>query len=200
MTDGASNNKLAFRDSEEFEHLWCVLHKLQLAVKDSVNDSAVGSVKTKKVVAKCNKLAVKVRKSPEKTRELKEACRRLGIKFKTLKKANATRWNSVLMNMQSLDDVEKALKHLAMEDSDFWRDRGLLTEEWKMVKGMIRVLEKVRVITKCLEAEKNSTSNLVISLLFDLKVYLEAFEKNKENDRQFHLILIVFFYCCFQVL
>ena len=129
-----------------------------------------------------SKIAVKVKKSPLLTQELKTACTETGVSYCSLKKSQATRWHSTLRNIQSLLKLQPALAYLFagndVSNKD-WKKAlsnfSLSALDWKIMKGISTCLEKVMVTSRSFEAEHRSTSNLVVRNLFKLQMFLDTF-------------------------
>ena len=186
-TDNASNARVAFRSHPSLLALYCLNHTLQLMVNDSFKSSILGS-EVKKIVTNCQKIAVKVKKSPLLTQELKTACIETGVRYCSLKKSQATRWHSTLRNIQSLLKLQPALAYLFADVSNKdWKKAlskfSLSALDWKIMKGISTCLEKVMVTSKSFEADLTSTSNLVVRNLFELQVFLDTFKNSSDTDR-----------------
>ena len=130
------------------------------------------TIKTKKVscvLTKCQKLAVKLRKSPKYSNVLKEVCLEKELKFLKPVAANVMWWNSVFMSLKSLLPLKPALECLALEDraSDLdWSALTLDPTEWKIVEATIAVLKMPQAMTKLWEADTKPTLNLVIKEIY----------------------------------
>ena len=120
----------------------------------------------------------------KRTGELKRACVSLEIKYTSLKKSQATRWNSIDTNVESVIRLKKAIRHLSYEDDyeGFWKNRNLNESEWKVAEGIHKSLEKVKTVTKVLEADKKPTINMVVNMLFNLREFLIEFGKSPGTD------------------
>ena len=156
-------------------------------VNDSFKSSILGS-EVKKIVTNCQKIAVKVKKSPLLTQELKTACTETGVSYCSLKKSQAIRWHSTLRNIQSLLKLQPALAYLFADVSNKdWKKAlsnfSLSALDWKIMKGISTCLEKVMVTSKSFEADLTSTSNLVVRNLFELEVFLDTFKNSSDTDR-----------------
>ena len=141
----------------------CSNHLIELFLKDSLEGFLVD------LLAKCQELSTKVRKSPNGKGELKAACNKVKIKFVLPKLACKTRWNSRHANLDSIIKLKKAINYLVVEDSnEDWGEFWFSSSNWKKMESVAEVLEKVKVVSKALEAEATPTSNLVI---FNLKPF-----------------------------
>ena len=109
-------------------------------------------------------------------RELREACKSVGIIFTTLKNPCETRWNSQHMNMKSVLKLKPALQKLFREDlGDIWSSRELTASEWKLLQGAVEILEEVLLVTKAWEVETEPTINCVLEQIYNLTSKLEDF-------------------------
>ena len=134
-TDNASNARVAFRSHPSLISLFCLNHTLQLMVNDSLKSSILGS-EVKKIVKNCQKIAVKIKKSPLLTEELKTACKETGVVYCSLKKSQATRWHSTLRNIQSLLKLQSAIAYLFADGTNkVWKalsSFALSPRDWKL--------------------------------------------------------------------
>ena len=176
-TDNASNMKAAIHLNGEMKDIRCHPHLLQLVVLDSLKAFSGN------ICDKTQELASTVRHSPKKKSELKEACSTVRVKFKTLKCANKTRWNSLYANLESVQYLKNALRLLVDDTESDWDKFMFNAIEWKQIDAMVLLLDQVAVTSRTFEAEKTSTSNLVIQRLFTLSEYLARFRRSPGNDR-----------------
>ena len=145
------------------------------------------TIKTKKVshvLTKCQKLVVKLRKSPKYSNMLKEVCLENELKFLKPVAANVMWWNSVFMSLKSLLPLKPALECLALEDrvSDLdWSALTLDPTEWKIVEATIAVLKMPQAITKLWEADTKPTLNLVIKEIYKLQSNLSNLSKDRDS-------------------
>ena len=180
VTDNASNMKLAVQLTSDVNDLRCSNHLLELLLKDSLEGVLV------ELVEKCQKLAVKLQRSPKLKEELKEACKKVNIDFITPKAACKTRWNSRGRNLESVVKLKKALSHLAVEgDSEAWGDFWISSGDWKRIEMIAETLGKVKIVSKAFEAETTPTSNLVIYHIFNMKSELQEASRSVSMDRYF---------------
>ena len=117
--------------------------------------------------------------------ELQTSYRGLKLKFIKPVLANATRWNSSFNNISSILRLEKALRKL---NSDVNVDeKGSEFEftnvERRIMNGMKLILEKVLIVSKVFETEKEPTCHLLISKLFKMKTFLSSILEDSSRDR-----------------
>ena len=158
-------------------------HTIQLAIGDAFNSEILG-VNISDVLDKCKKLAASVKRSPLMLNELKTVCKDINLQYISLKPANATRWNSTASNTDSVIHLEPALHELFTKSdvSEKWGTYEMTNQEWRIIKGVNKVLVKVRICSKTFESDK-PTIFLVIPKLFELQDFLEKFESDRLNDR-----------------
>ena len=104
---------------------------MELALGDSTK-ATVCDVVVSKCMKKAHTLAVKVRKCPKLTEELKKTCADLQIKFTTLKPSVKTRWNSSYINISSVIRLKEAwVKLFSDERADArWTVLEISSIEW----------------------------------------------------------------------
>ena len=178
-TDNASNMKLAVRLTCDVNDIRCSNHLLELVLKDALDGFLV------ELIEKCQKPAVKVRKSPKLREELKETCRKTSINFITPKAACATRWNSRGANLDSMVKLKKAINHLVVEEGkDDWGEFWFFASDWKKIETVADILKDVKMVNKAFEAEATPTSDLVLYHIFNLKNSLQEATRSSSMDRQ----------------
>ena len=187
--DNASNVVLAFELADGFVSIRCLLHTMQLGIKDSFESQMITAAgngfNIKTLLKKCQKLVVKVKKSPLLSEELGKACKAVGVKRTKMIKSQKTRWDSTFTSLESIYKLKAALVHLFNDRfvSDDWSEHEIFGYEWRVISGMVAVLGKVQTVTKQLQGDKNCNSNLVIPKLFELQTSLTNFIAGADNDR-----------------
>ena len=184
VTDKASNNIAALQRFVGVESLVCQIHTLQRAIVTTMKAATIKTKKVSHVLTKCQKLAVKLRKSPKYSNVLKEVCLEKGLKFLKPVAANVTRWNSVFMSLKSLLPLKPALEYLALEDraSDLdWSAVTLEQIEWKIVEATIAVLKMPQAITKLWESDTKPTLHLVIKEIYKLQTNLSNLSQDRDS-------------------
>ena len=162
VNDNASNAVLAIKLSPGLIQILCAIHTLQLGIRDTFKEAAVGPTQMKNVLQKGKNLANTVKKSGPLAQELKKACMEVGIQYTTLKNPSETRWNSSKTNLDSPIKIEKALNHLVSTDSTGqWTDMVYTPAEWRLVKAASEILEIPLKVTKVWEGKKYPTMNVV---------------------------------------
>ena len=184
VNDNAANAKCAIRLSDRLCQYLCKIHTLQLAINDTLSKGVCLSVGCKSVVVKAQEIAKYIKKVNIAKPQVKEACSATKIKYTSAKIPCPTRWNTRLTNMKSVQKLKPALNHLSNEDvTGVWKSKNLDPAEWKVLDGMVEVLEFPLGTTKCLEAEETPTIHLVIPKLYLLKTQLTRFSNNLRKDR-----------------
>ena len=187
--DNASNVVLAFELADGFISINCLLHTMQLGIKDSFESQLITvaghGFDIKILLKKCQKLVVKVKKSPLMCEELGNACKKVGVKKTKLLKSQKTRWDSTFTSLESILRLKAALVNLFNDNfvSAGWSENEITGYEWRVIAGIITVLGKVQMVTKQLQGDKTCNSNLVILKLFELHTSLTAFINGADNDR-----------------
>ena len=187
--DNAGNIVLAFDIADGFVSFNCLLHTMQLGIKDSFKSrmitAAGNGFDIKALLKKCQELVVKVKKSPLLCEELGKACKEVGVKRTKMIKSQKTRWDSTYTSLVSIFKLKAALVHLFNEEfvADAWSEHQIFGYEWRVIAGMITVLGKVQSVTKKLQGDKTCNSNLVIPKLFEMQNSLTNFIAGAENDR-----------------
>ena len=180
--DNASNNKAAIKRTELFDAWFCIIHTLQLTVTDIFFKETIKNVSIRKVLGKCATLAKKLRNSTRFNRELKAACKVVGVNFVLPPIPNKTRWNSTFSNLEGVLRIRLGLQHIqANMESEEWIEIIPSFNEWKTVTSLIQILEKMKVATKKFEADKVPTMHLVVKELFNLVSDLEDLSLSGEN-------------------
>ena len=194
-TDNAANIKCGFRSAEDVIQMLCILHTMQLGVKDTFKVTVTG-VFLKTLLNKIQKLAVAIKKSSIMLKELKEACSKLQINYVTIQKSQKTRFNSRFLSISSYIKNKPALLELFASTivCDKWGQYEIGQTEWRVLEGMEAALKQVVLVTKALEGERYPTSCLVVSKLYELQENLKVIESNAEINRYtFHVVCIVFY-------
>ena len=109
ISDNASNMKLAKELSERLIEYFCNNHTIQLMINDAFKDTDG----MKKLLADTKSIAKFTNKSEPARKLLEEECKQAGIKFKTLKNPNDTRWNSAEANLSSVLYLKEAIEAAA---------------------------------------------------------------------------------------
>ena len=182
--DNAANCVLGFSLIDDMVQVFCICHTIQLCVRDALKEDVMG-VSLSKLIKTSHELAKKVKMSGTMTQELKEACKAVGIKYTKLLPAQVTRWFSTEMNIASLLRVQGGVNYLyeRRNVSEWWSNLEISNQGWRLLRAVHTLLQPVKLVSKCFEAETTTTSNLVIPKLYQLKQKFESFEKDESNDR-----------------
>ena len=182
--DNARNCVLGFKLIDGMVQLFCVNHTIQLCLKDTFQMELIGS-SVQDLLIKCHNLAVHIKKSSIMMHELESACRSTKQKFIKPVIANATRWNSTYANIHSLLRLEKAITKLSSEGNvhEYWSEFEFSNIEWRMMNGIQFILEKVLVMSKIFESDKEPTCHLVITKLYELREFLTGIKDDTSKDR-----------------
>ena len=121
---------------------------MELALGDSTK-ATVCDVVVSKCMKKAHTLAVKVRKSPKLTEELKKTCSDLQIKFTTLKPSVKTRWNSSYINISSVIKLNALVKLFSDGRADSrWAILEISSIEWRLLQRIEIILGKFSQVSK----------------------------------------------------
>ena len=195
-TDNAANIKCGFRSAEDVIQMLCILHTMQLGVKDTFKVTVTGVI-LKTLLSKIQKLAVAIKKSTNMLKELKDACSMSQISYVTIQKSQKTRFNSRYLSISSYIKNKPALLRLFSSSSvsDKWGELEISQNEWRVLEGMEAALHQVVLVTKALEGERYPTSCLVVAKLYELRENLKAIESNADINRYTsHLVCIIFYH------
>ena len=192
VMDNAANNKRAVRLAGDFlQSHWCVCHTLALVVTDLFKVSA-NHTQIKRVLQKCQGVAVLVHRSEQNRLALKEACEFTDTPYKLPVLANKTRWNSADENVESNLKLEKPLRYLSDTDTsagEVWRSKVLSPLEYNSARGMHMALNPIKKATKLFEAENVPTIHLVVPELFEIQDALSELSIGGEVVSEFADIL-----------
>ena len=156
-TDNAANMKVAIAATPGLHRQSCVIHTLELAVKDAFKEApGVGRVVT---VAK--KIAKKLHKSGPMEDSLKAECKRLNMKYKKVVNPPNTRWAGHHNCLASLLYLQQPLTNL-MANNDAWEDFALTAAEWKLIEGTVEILKPIRDTILAWEGEKEPVIHRVM--------------------------------------
>ena len=182
VADGASNNILALKLFSGVESLICQIHRLQRAIVMALKTATIKAKRVSRVLEKCQRLAVKLRKSPKYNDELKKVCLEKDVKYLRPLAANQTCWNSVVMSLKSLVPMKPVLECMGDRDSELqWTELILDASEWKIVDAIISVLKKPLLVTKLWEADTKPTLHLVVRELYNLQTNLHKLSQDHNS-------------------
>ena len=183
-SDNAANCKLGFSLLPGVEQMFCINHTIQLGVRDSLKEQSLGT-NIKDLVSKCHELAKKVKKNTQMLNELAAACKDVGVNYTKMQLSQVTRWNSTAANIDSILKIQPALEELfsLTTVSESWSEFEITKHEWKQLKAIHTMLQKILVVSKIFETETKVTIHLVLPKLYELRVLFENFENSSTNDR-----------------
>ena len=171
LDNAANNKKFARLSAESVEALWCACHTLALVITDLFKMIIGGHTEIKKVLQKCQSVAVFVHRSENNEVTLQAACELTETPYLVPVLAVKTRWNSKDDNVESNLKLEKPLRHLSDTDTSreqVWRTRVLSPLEYEAAKGMHRALKPFKIATKIFEKDTEPTIHKVIPELFEI--------------------------------
>ena len=180
VSDNASNNKVMFDLSNNLQSYYCCLHTMQLCVI-GIFEMEVLSLKVGDVMDKCKELAKYVRRSEKNRDALRDACTITETNFILIILPNDTRWHSKEANLSSVLKLSRALRHLAEnDDSAEWTDKVPTLAEFKLLRSLQEILERIKICCKIWESDTRPTIQTVITELFDIRDILQR----KVNARE----------------
>ena len=193
VMDNAAPNKKAVRLAGDFlKGYWCVCHTLALVVTDLFKASA-NNTPIKRVLQKCQSVAVFVHRSEQNKIALKKACQITDTPYKLPVCANKTRWNSANDNVESNLKLEKPLKHLSDTDisaAEVWRSKVLSPLEYNTARGMHKALNPLKKAIKVFEQDTVPTIHLVVPELFEIKEALTELASEERVVSEFAEIIL----------
>lgn len=138
------------------KHTRCYAHTLQLVVRDGLKECGKSQ---KKVISKAAKIAVRVRKSLMATDVLEREER--------IRAANATRWNSQLIMIQSILEIpEDKMNKLEACPK-------LIAYEHKLLMEICEILRPFQQATVRIQADKTVSASMAIPVINGLKLFLD---------------------------
>ena len=190
VNDNASNYRCAIKQSMYLEEISCLIHTVQLSVKDSFRQATA----VNDALTKTRKIAKLVHKSSVVKHALKRSAEQKKIKWIVPKSSCKTRWNTELENMNSILRLKSAISDLSM--SEEWDALIPTIHQWSLIEDACKSLDPVLMLTKCLESESEPTINKVTERLYAVQKELETIASeslNKSRSRtSFALTLTLF--------
>ena len=157
--DSGANIKKAIGCSR-FTSIKCTLHLLQLVVKDCLNP-------LENFIKKIRDIVHHFCKSIPSCNKLYEAENKLNIPRKKLIIENTTRWNSMFMMCQKLNELKSAVI-LILPEINY--NVELTENDWETLSQIISLLNPIFIVTKELEKEKSGLSS-VLPMIMSLKSF-----------------------------
>jgi hypothetical protein len=174
--DNGANVVCAMNNSPSMtQNFRCICHTMQLCIHDSFN----GTDGMLNAVQKCKKLASYVHYSSLASQALETECDKLKVKYKKIIQACPTRWNSELMNMQSVYELKDAIMSLTRKKE--FHELAPNPREWDMIEGGVMILQKFRIASELWSADTQPTLHLVVPMLYDLLGHLKSFNKDRNS-------------------
>lgn len=167
LTDTTANIVRGALDTG-MNHAGCFLHKLQLAIHDSINSQRV----VIDTIAICRNIATHFHHSAVSNSKLQEMQTQLGQKKKKIIQDVSTRWNSTYYMLLSIFEQKRVLSVIS-------GDIGIRVpdlNQWKILESLLCLLKPFEEITKIVSRDSSLISD-VIPHVATLKRYLE-----KENQ------------------
>ncbi|XP_038133603.1 E3 SUMO-protein ligase ZBED1-like, partial [Cyprinodon tularosa] len=166
VTDGAPNMVACVRELKLRHHI-CVAHTMNLVVKKSLDQHPVLSG----IRAKAQKLVGYFRSSTTAKEKLSQVQRHLGLQELKLMQEVETRWNSTYLMLQRLMELREPVgATLAGLQTDI---PILTSEEFRIVRGCLSLLNPFYYATVELSAEETVSASKVIPLLKMLEQSLQ---------------------------
>ena len=186
LMDNASNNKRCVTLFEgEHTVIWCVIHTLQLSIKDAFKIK-VGQIRVSKVLKKCKDTSNLVRRAEARRDELKEACKSTDTNFIMPVKPGKTRWNSIEGNVNSCIILQRALTHLSAYDrNNTWSETVPTVREFDICRAVQKCLKPLKVATKLLESDRKASLHQVVKQLYNIKSELEDLGSSSAHVKTF---------------
>lgn len=148
-----SDPKLVAALRDDFERQSCAIHDLSLCVKAALKCSEANSIG---IMISDSKILVRHFKKTGLNRTLS----------KTLKQDVSTRFNSVYIMLQSLDDVFEEVNSQLTATDDI---KYIANIKRKMLKSVCKELQRFHFATQKLAVEKTETLHLVVPVFEELK-------------------------------
>jgi hypothetical protein len=183
------------------QHVRCTAHIVNLAVQallrklgtvdaeSSIGDDTATQAGQLPCIAKLRSLVIKIRNSPQRRDDFREACRACSLSDKELTLDTRTRWNSTHDMIERACELRVPLSNVAAACPDL---RGLSDEEWELLGVVAQVLSVFAKPVQPLCGDSYPTLNEVVPIynyLFDaLEDFLDP-DSDKPNDPENTAIL-----------
>ncbi|CAB5213516.1 unnamed protein product [Rhizophagus irregularis] len=199
-TDNAANNNTFLKEFEktciknhiEFHHkrnhVRCIAHVMNLAVQeilkyikagepqdeDIILDDILNNTNlfTNKIIPKLRKLIVKIRASPQRRERFFRQCNSQNIKELNLILDVKTRWNSTYLMLKRALELQVPLDNIAAIDREL-NDFSILSDEWKIIEELCRVLKIFQDATEYMSQSKFITLSASIPVYNALLEHIE---------------------------
>ena len=171
LRDNASNMVNAFQQAD-IPSLGCVLHTLQLAIKDCIFDQRVVSDS----LAVCRRLVGHFKHSALASQRLADIQRQLQTEILRPVQDVSTRWNSSYYMVERLLRMKQALSVLCSE-TDGMQDKTISPNQWSILENFKVMLEPIEKLTRDLSSYDACLSS-VIPAIVGLKLTLESCDRD----------------------
>lgn len=166
VTDSASVMIKATNDAVNVdEHVRCIAHLINNACEAGFKEAL------KQLVAKCKELAAATHKSSKTCNLIRQVCQDVNISYKKIIQPVKTRWNSMAMTMESILKLREALQRIEKSgDRDSSTVKKLVkaiptTAQFEALEALAPHLDRIKMFSERLTADKKPTIHLVISVL-----------------------------------
>ena len=130
--DNASGNKAAMKNMTDVEPLWCIIHTAMLAVDDAA-DIRVCHIRVYDLLDKTRDLVVFVRRTENRRKVLKDACKKSNISFVLPVRPVETRFNTNALMLENILRLKPALHYIQTnyEGDDDWHVCQIEISMWR---------------------------------------------------------------------
>lgn len=206
-TDGASSMIKAMRESPLIhEHVVCFCHTISNSLQEAFSNPVV-----EPSVQKLKDLAGATHKSIKRITAIRRVCNDLEIPFVRIILPVKTRWNSLVMCLQTVVRISPALKKLREEKLPIFEDLIPTDKQLNAFEEMLGPLLMIKQASELLEREDKPTIHMVLPLMIKLttiskstkfsscgrttRAVIEAFEaalslRIKDNGRHLQVVCI----------
>lgn len=184
VTDNAANivNAVNYTDNLSIR---CSAHTIQLAINDAFkNNNQIDDI-----LSKCKTVVSHFKHSSLAAAKLQVIQKQLHLKENKLIQEVSTRWNSKYYMIERLFEQKSSLNLYTSENPE--TDLPQLTnQEWRIIDGLINILEPMEASTRILSGDKYSTISLIIPLITGLIVSLKSRKSSEIAVNKFrdHLV------------
>jgi len=149
----------------------CVIHTLQLVIKDSI----LVQKSVTDMLVRCRKIVGHFKHSSLATSHLRSIQKQLSLVEHKLMQDEPTRWDSSYYMLERLVEQRRAI---SLYDADYGLPEQLSASDWQQAEKILKLLEPFQRVTKELSAKDASVSQ-VIPFIETLKIELSS---SKDSD------------------